>query len=387
MDLQKMYPPQKDSPSTYITGEIGTEDVYINVGSAEILPQEAPFPLTLGFDKSITETVIVTVLDSDHNQLTVQRGDAPLSWPAGTKCARVWTSEDVSAIQNNIHNIGEQTEENTSDIADETERAMGVEDGLSADIADETERAMGVEDGLSANKVNRSELTTLITDVNYTANGTAVSVTFTTYNASAKNVDQFIRYFPVVSNAAMGIMTPEAYAELIQLRTDVYALQQQGGRFIGISFASVSDLEDYVVPSSVNVGDFTYVLDDEEHSDATTRYVYDGENFEFAYVINFDPVGLANGTTPGLVLSDDGTTGGKIFVEADGTMSVVEWDYVLQYLSNLDVIIEKVSKLEEIVEILTTEGVSYQDLQDSEETCILDDNNNGIQGQIIFVTR
>ncbi|MDR0607179.1 MAG: hypothetical protein LBG52_02240 [Candidatus Peribacteria bacterium] len=54
-------------------------------------------------------------------------------------------------------------------------------------------------------------------------------------------------------------------------------------------------MDAYTIPDSVNVNDITYVIDDEDHSDATTRYiVVDNQGvkeFSFAYVINFDPVG------------------------------------------------------------------------------------------------
>jgi hypothetical protein len=134
MELQKMYPPQKDSPSTYIAGDIGTEDIYFVVGNADVLPQTVPFPLTLGFDKSFTETVTVTDLGNGNNQLTVQRGETPFMWAAGTKCARVWTSGDMTAIQNNISVIAEQTEENISELSLETAARESADDTLREDL-------------------------------------------------------------------------------------------------------------------------------------------------------------------------------------------------------------------------------------------------------------
>jgi hypothetical protein len=102
MSVQTMYPPQKDSPSTYLVGAIDADDTSLVVGSADMLPQTAPFPLTLGFDKSITETVIVNFFNTISGQCNVTRGESPMSWPAGTKCARVLTADDISAIQENI---------------------------------------------------------------------------------------------------------------------------------------------------------------------------------------------------------------------------------------------------------------------------------------------
>ncbi len=412
MNIETMYPPHKDSPSTYLMGDIGTTDTFVVVGSTDILPQEVPFPLTLGFDKGVTETVLVTDLGNGNNQLTIVRGSAPLSWVAGTKCARVWTSSDVNAIQNNIKEIAEQTDENTSSIEN---NALIAEEALNSEVT----RATNAESNLNANKVNRNELTVLITDVTLVANSTTATVTFTTYDANAQVVGNFIRYLPIGSNEAVGLMTPESYEEIIRLRTDVQAIQQQGGRFIGVSFSTYVDLQDYVVPSGVNVGDFTYVLDDESHQDATTRYIYNGTEFEFAYVINFDPVGIANGDTPGLVKSYSGGSGGKIFVEVDGTMSVVGWNGILESIANnvsannptitfqlngtlvdsitlnqtdnkiinFDTTAGAITDIQDVLNTLANEHLICQNLQDSEGNYILDENDENIKGQFIFVIK
>ena len=115
MDIKKMYPPQKDSPSTYLTGDVGPADTFMFVGSSEVLPSVVPFLLTLGFDKAVTETVIVTEVGAS-GQLTVTRGSSPVAWLAGTKCARVWTSDDLMALQHNISEI--VTEVNTHETAE-----------------------------------------------------------------------------------------------------------------------------------------------------------------------------------------------------------------------------------------------------------------------------
>ena len=118
-------------------------------------------------------------------------------------------------------------------------------------------------------------------------------------------------------------MTPEAYAEITALRNDVNSLINLGGRFIGVSFATKAALTAYVVPSNVKTGDFTYVIDDETKSGATTRYVRNESVWDFTFIIDYDPIGIANTTTLGVVKSS--TTDGKVFVETDGTMSVIGW--------------------------------------------------------------
>jgi hypothetical protein len=190
-----------------------------------------------------------------------------------------------------------------------------------------------VSTGKADNKPDRSELTSVLTGANYAADGTSVTGTYITYNALTKTTKNLDVMFPLASTTAAGAMTKEAYNSLTEALTDIAALQQQGGRFIGVSFATKADLTAWTVPAWVNVGDFTYVLDDEDHSDATTRYILTTSEeeqpvkaFTYAYTINYDPIGFASATVAGLVLSSttDGNDG-KVFVEMDGSMSVIGW--------------------------------------------------------------
>ena len=354
MVLKTMYPPQKDSPSVFLMGNISASDTLITVSNSAVLPQTVPFPLTLGVDKTVTETVLVTAIGT-NNQLTITRGTSPLSWVAGTIAGRVFTAQDLSDLQENVENIADEVDTYQEQLnAHETaiegletkvgDSTSGLVKGLADEItratnAENTEkaRAEGVELTLDNNKINRSDMAQVITNWVYSADGTAVTVTITRYNASTKQTTTFTRTLPVVSDETMGVMTPEAYAEITALRNEVNALQQQGGRFIGVSFATKAALDNYSIPASVKSGDFTYVIDDETKSNSTTRYIFNGTSFAFAYVIEYDPIGLANSTTPGLVKSDTGVTTGKIFVETDGTMSVVGWDILNNKVNSADV--------------------------------------------------
>lgn len=380
MALEKMYPPQKDSPSTYLMGDIGTEDTYILIGSADVLPKVVPFPMTIGFDKSVTETVIVTNLGNGNNQLTVIRGDTPLSWTTGARCARVFTSQDLQSIQNNISKNNQQINEN---LVITNEKYNDLFEGLTNEI----DRANAADADLELTKINRSELTSVVTGVELSSTSSAVSVTFTTYDANNKLVGQTVKDIPIVTDSNVGVITPEDYSAIGQLRTDVNALQQQGGKFIGQSFPTYVDLIDYTIPSTVNVGDFTYILDDEGHSDATTRYIYNGEEFEFAYVINYDPVGVATVDTPGIVKSNDGTSNGYVVVEVNGSMRVVGWNELNALVSNIANGLDQQWQLQDEVIRLINEHKAYQTLEDSEGNPITDSTNENVQGQFIFMIK
>lgn len=99
--LETMYPPQKDSPTTYLMGDILSTDLTCIVSNAAVLPTEVPFPVTFGFDKTVTEVAIVTAVNLGSNQLTLTRIGG-MDWAAGTKVARTFTASDLDAVQTNI---------------------------------------------------------------------------------------------------------------------------------------------------------------------------------------------------------------------------------------------------------------------------------------------
>lgn len=100
-----MFAPQKDSPSVLLVGDILNTDTLITVTNAAVLPTVIPYLLTLGIDQLTTETVTVTAVNLELNRLTVIRGADARGWSAGTLCARVFTSRDLSDLQNNVSDI------------------------------------------------------------------------------------------------------------------------------------------------------------------------------------------------------------------------------------------------------------------------------------------
>jgi hypothetical protein len=66
---------------------------------------------------------------------------------------------------------------------------------------------------------------------------------------------------------------------------------ENAGTFIGVSFDTYADLEAYVIPDRFHKGDFTFVLTDETHDNATSRYIIELNEasekvWSFAYVLN-----------------------------------------------------------------------------------------------------
>lgn len=107
ISLLTLYAAQTNSPATELFGDVDASTTTIYVKEGDILPKEVPFLLTLGFDTSESETVLVTAANGD--ELTVVRGvDGPaLSWVANTKCARMFTAKDLNDVQANLAALGD----------------------------------------------------------------------------------------------------------------------------------------------------------------------------------------------------------------------------------------------------------------------------------------
>lgn len=169
-----------------------------------------------------------------------------------------------------------------------------------------------------------------IKDISMTgASGNTILLTKNDDSTLATNI-------PMVSTTTNGLMTKEAYAAIQNNTQAIEDLKNMGGRYIGISFATKAQLDAYTIPSTVKVGDFTYISKDETHDNATSLYVcaMNGANkeFRFAYVIEHEAIGTATTTTKGIVMGS--TANGKIFVETDGTMSLNGYDNIINSLGN-----------------------------------------------------
>ena len=109
-NLKTMYGAQANSPYTTTLGELAANTGTVTVADASILPQ-VPFLLTLGYDKSAAETVLVTAITG--NVLTITRGvdGQALTWKKGTKCARKFTANDLNYGQDNIKTLDDEKQE------------------------------------------------------------------------------------------------------------------------------------------------------------------------------------------------------------------------------------------------------------------------------------
>jgi archaellum component FlaC len=146
----------------------------------------------------------------------------------------------------------------------------------------------------------------------------------------------------LASLTADGFMSKETFSSLTQALQDIQTLKEQGN-FIGQEFETKADLDNFVTThqtdDSISSNDFTYVEQDETHSDVVARYIFTRNDANtltvaFAYAIS-DPI--ATNLSLGLVMGSIDNLKAK--VETDGTISI-------NGLSNLS---DNVASLSEIV--------------------------------------
>ena len=144
---------------------------------------------------------------------------------------------------NSITGLDDAINTLTQDLDNEIARAeaavgelQAAIDSVDQNLTAETARAEAavenlqtVLDSVDAAKPNRTELASILTDARWTADGTAVTATYTTYDAETKTSKTFTRTLPVATDANHGVMTKEAYSALQQAVEDIQTLQQHGG--------------------------------------------------------------------------------------------------------------------------------------------------------------
>lgn len=166
------------------------------------------------------------------------------------------------------------------------------------------------------------------------------------YNAGLKtvnlvkgNVSTLTATLPEATDNTSGLMTSGDVSSLRNLEAKVNSLINQGmWRATYYAYAEMlTDNPDMVVSdASWNLGDFVYVQADEQYDPTDkplTSYVVTstgGSSYQLAFrkvePINFGIVTATN-TALGVVKGTESTKG-KVYVETDGSMSVVGWDEV-----------------------------------------------------------
>jgi hypothetical protein len=319
MSLKTMYPPQKDSPSTTLMGDILPEDTTLIVADASRLPTATPFPLTLGINKQLTETVLVMSVNVGNNELSVVRGFAgsAMTWIAGTVAARVFTAEDMQALQDNFEAVEEDIATAFSSLEDAIATAS---DGLLAAIGDEADERK-------------------TTDV-ASVEAEATHITITRTDGSVIEFD-----IPTVTEEADGAMTSGEHLLLHAINERVESLEQAGvwrGTFDTYADLPVSTEDSAWMAGVPLINDFVNVRDDETHEDGVARYIVSGINeygditYGFDVMLDYDVVGGSDWAGSGLnstQVGDNAIASGNYSTALGYAAVATQWAIALGYNS------------------------------------------------------
>lgn len=248
-------------------------------------------------------------------------------------------SDDERKISNNTNEITllkNRMNEAESDIQDNANNISSLDKRVTTNEGDISNLKSELKDtnsnvtNLQKSKLDKDFTSSLLTDISIERKSvTDVLIKETSINPATRVISTTNNLLPLADTVNSGLATAEMVNTITENKERIKALEQQGGRYIGQSFATLADLRNFKIPDSVNVGDFTYVIDDEEHKEATTRYVVilNGSNekeFSFAYVIEYDPIGSFTQTNSGLIIGKE--KDGYVYAETDGSGSVYGWN-------------------------------------------------------------
>lgn len=113
-ELVTMYPAQKNSPETSLSGALTAAGTSATVMDGSALPS-APNLLTIGADSNTAETVLMTA--KNGNVITIVRaqdGTTARAWAAGDTIGRYFTAGDQNALQENINRLNSGKAEKVS---------------------------------------------------------------------------------------------------------------------------------------------------------------------------------------------------------------------------------------------------------------------------------
>jgi predicted nucleic acid-binding Zn-ribbon protein len=143
--------------------------------------------------------------------------------------------------------------------------------------------------------------------------------------------------FPIVTDTTLGLMPKEDHQQIAQNTSDIAALKNKT-----VLYPTNSPLPEALTQQEV-IDIFDTVSGGQTPSDGVTLISFDADtyNFEWTYYSLDDTwrfkgnasISIASETQLGVVMGDN--TDGKVYVETDGTMSLVGYDDIITDLSGL----------------------------------------------------
>ena len=182
-------------------------------------------------------------------------------------------------------------------------------------------------------------------------NATSTGATLALNTLSSKGVTGTLsRAVPIASTSAAGIITAAIYSKLLSMQAQIDGLT--GSAFTVINDTLASNTSQADLTTAWNASGYTLVEGSTlENNDLRLRWIYRGTLWYGPYT--FTAASIASTNQLGVVKSVDDVEGnyGQIFVEIDGSMTLLGYDAILAAIDSLSTsLIARIESLETLVE-------------------------------------
>lgn len=243
---------------------------------------------------------------------------------------------DITNIKTDITNLDTKITNNANSIL-----------SLTDDLNDEIQAR---KDGDKA--INDAIDKTVVQDISVSGDASTVDIKETKVNIKSGTTSTENNPLPVASKTAAGVINPATYKSIEDTATAVDAILNGA--------VSIPDLPEKPTQTELTdawkaaTGKTELIngakISDSEHDITYTYYKNVNEWQGVATGVTEINITTATNTTLGITKGDDKDTGGKIFVETDGSMSVIKWDDTQKAIednaSDIKELQEAVEKLE-----------------------------------------
>jgi predicted nucleic acid-binding Zn-ribbon protein len=247
---------------------------------------------------------------------------------------------DASALEARVDGHDTDLNEIKEDITEINESISVIE----TDIVDIEGDVSGINAGIVAinnqfaDYALKANLLTLVRNVEITSSNNTVSVNKQVVNSANGNVTSSVANLPIASSTAGGIMPKESFSQIQQNTADIQSLKGANKRY------AVND----PLPSSLSQSQVQAIFDavsggkTETDGDTLISFHATTLNYGWSYFASdsswhfrgVDTVMQATQSELGIVKGAD--SNGKIFVESDGTMSLVGYDGITSSISAIN---------------------------------------------------
>lgn len=300
-----------------------------------------------------------------------------------------------------INNIKTDITDINTKIVNNANSILGLNTDLTKEIQDRQDGDKNLQDQIDKLKTESSTATTDITtikstittiesdiddlqdqidktveqDISVSGDASTVEIKETKINLKTGTTSSETNPLPVASKTAAGIVNPATYKTIEDTATAVDAILNGA--------VSIPDLPEKPTQDELTdawkaaTGKDELIngakISDSEHDITYTYYTNAKEWQGVATGVTEINITTATNTTLGITKGDDTDTGGKIFVETDGSMSVIKWDDTQKAIKdNADAI----DSLKEDVEKNTDDISDLSDKVDTNTTDIATNKSN-----------